>query len=100
MATALTPERIQELLSTQKSRGDYDAEIREFLSSNEAGIQVPLDSGRFSGRDAKKVKTGLDNARKRNNDDGTLVHNGGNNVKVIVSDDAVYLINTAVGVEE
>jgi hypothetical protein len=99
MATALSAEQIQQLLSTQKSRGDYDAEVRDFLASGEAGIQVPLDQGRFSGRDAKKVKTGLDNARKRTTDAGSLVHEGGQNVKVIVSDDNVYLINTAVGVE-
>jgi hypothetical protein len=96
MANALTAEQIQALLSNQKSRGDYDAEIREFLAGGEAGILVPLDSGRFSGKDAKKVKTGLDNARKRTTDAGGLVHEGANNVKVIVSEDQVFLVNTAV----
>ena len=97
---ALTAEAITALLSNQKSRGDYDAEIGEFLASGEAGILVPLDEGRFAGKDAKKVKTGLDNARKRMNSGGTgLVHEGGNNVKVIVSEDQVFLVNTAVSAE-
>ena len=97
---ALTAEAITALLSNQKSRGDYDAEIAEFLTSGEAGILVPLDEGRFAGKDAKKVKTGLDNARKRPNSQGGLVHDGGQNVKVIVSEDKVFLVNTAVTVSE
>lgn len=99
MATALDPATIQELLSKQKSRGDYDVELREFLAGGEAGIEVSLSDGRFAGKPSGTVKTGLDNARKRTNDAGGLVHEGAQNVKVIESDGHVYLINVAVSVE-
>lgn len=99
---SLTMEQIQELLSNQRSRGDYDAVLSDFLDSGEAGIQVDLDSGVLAGKDAKKVKTGLDNARKRiNQSTGKPVFEKGHAVKVIVAEDNVFLINTAsVGTED
>ena len=99
---ALTQEQIQELLSNQRSRGDYDAVLSDFLDSGEAGIQVDLDSGVLAGKDAKKVKTGLDNARKRiNQSTGKPVFENGHAVKVIVAEDNVFLINTtSVGTDE
>lgn len=93
---ALTQAQIQELLANQRSRGDYDAVLAEFLDSGEAGIQVDLESGVLAGKDAKKVKTGLDNARKRiNQSTGKPVFEQGHAVKVIVAEDNVFLINTA-----
>lgn len=93
---ALTQEQIQALLANQRSRGDYDAVLAEFLESGEAGIQVDLESGVLAGKDAKKVKTGLDNARKRiNQSTGKPVFEQGHAVKVIVAEDQVFLINTA-----
>jgi hypothetical protein len=106
MSNVLDAATIQELLSKQKSRGDYDAELRAFLEQGVAGIEISLTEGRFAGKKAGQVKTGLDNARKRTNDAGALVHDGGQNVKVIALGDAekgeeehVYLINTAVTAE-
>ncbi len=93
---ALTQEQIQALLANQRSRGDYDAVLSDFLDSGEAGIQVDLESGVLAGKDAKKVKTGLDNARKRiNQATGKPVFEAGHAVKVIVAEDNVFLINTA-----
>lgn len=88
--TALTAEQIQELLATSKQRGEYDRFLAEFRESNEPGVGVPLDSGVFNGKKAQSVKTGLDNARKR------LDEADQGNIRVILHDDAVYLINTAV----
>jgi hypothetical protein len=104
VATALNAGRIAELLAKQKSRGDYDAELREFLAGGEAGIEVPLTEGRFTGKSAKMVQTGFNNARKRTNEGGQPVHPGGSAVKVIVEKDDsdvehVFLINTAVAAE-
>lgn len=100
MANALDMSTIQALLSNQKSRGDYDAELAAFLTGGEAGIEVSLTDGRFTGRTAQKVKTGLDNARKRTNDAGGLVHAGAQNVKVVAvgkegEEQHVYLIDTS-----
>lgn len=102
MANALDMSTIQALLSNQKSRGDYDAELAAFLTSEEAGIEVSLTEGRFTGRTAQKVKTGLDNARKRTNEAGGLVHTGAQNVKVVAvgnvekgEEQHVYLIDTS-----
>lgn len=106
MATTIDAATIQQLLSKQKSRGDYDADLKEFLGSGEAGVEIDLSSGRFAGKRSKQVKVGFDNARKKTNDQG-LVHTGGNLVKVIavnskddengnpVGEEHVYLINTA-----
>ena len=108
MANVIDAAQIQELLSRQKSRGDYDADLREFLQSGEAGVEIDLTSGRFAGKRAKMVKVGFDNARKKTNEQG-LVHPGGNLVKVIAVndknddegnpkgevDEKIYLINTA-----
>lgn len=93
---ALTQEQIQALLANQRSRGDYDAVLSAFLEGGEAGEQVDLESGVLAGKDAKKVKTGLDNARKRiNQSTGKPVFEQGHAVKVIVAEDQVFLINTA-----
>jgi len=100
MAGTLNAAQITELLSQTKSRGDYDAVLKDFLSSGEAGIEVDLESGRLAGKRAKMVKVGFDNARKKSKD-GKIVHEGGLDVQVIAvngenqSDDHIYLINKA-----
>lgn len=108
MANALSAEMIQQLLSQTKSRGEYDAVLKDFLNSGQAGIEVDLDSGPLAGKRAKQVKVGFDNARKKAKD-GQVVHPGGKDVRVIAitgkdgegneltenSEDHVYLINTA-----
>jgi len=112
MATELSAELIQQLLSQGKTRGEYDAVLREFLSSGSMGIEVDIHSGPLAGKRAKQAKIGFDNARKKTNDTG-LVHPGGKEVRVVAvtgktegpdgkqvdrednSEDHVYLINTA-----
>jgi hypothetical protein len=102
MATALDPNMIQQLLSRTRSRGEYDEELSEFLSSGQVGVEIALTEGRFAGKGAKQVKTGFDNARKKTNANG-LVHAGGQNVKVVAvtpkegeeGEEHLYLINQA-----
>lgn len=95
MTNTLTPDKIAELLSKGRARGAYDAPLSDFLSSGEAGIEVPL-TGALAGKTGKQAKSGFDAARKRTDQNGKLVHEGGNNVRVIEADGNVYLINTAV----
>lgn len=106
MSNVLDAATIQELLSKQKSRGDYDAQLRAFLQSGVPGIEVSLTDGIFAGKQPSNVKTGFDNARKRSTDAGP-VHPGGAAVKVIAvketaenaNDGHLYLINTGVAAE-
>lgn len=93
--TALTPDKIAELLSKGRARGAYDQPLADFLTSGEAGIEVPLN-GAFTGKNGKQVKAGFDAARKRTDANGKLVHEGAQNVRVIEADGNVYLINTSV----
>jgi len=92
--TALTPDKIAELLSKGRARGAYDPVMESFLTSGEAGIQVEA-TGALAGKTGKQIKSGLEAAKKRTNDNGVLVHEGAQNVRVIEADDNVYLINTA-----
>lgn len=93
--SALTPDMISELLSSQRTRGDYDKALSEFLKSGETAIEVNTDSGVLAGKSADQVKTGLENAKKRTNESGQLVHTGANNVRVIKKEEAVFLIDTS-----
>lgn len=97
--STLTAEQIQALLAKGRTRGDYDRVLRDYVSTGEPGIEVPLDSGPLAGKTSKQAKTGLDNARKRMTDDGKPAIEGAQSVKVIEAEGHVYLINTAVAVE-
>jgi len=94
MANVLDPAKIQELLAAGRTRGAYGTVLSDFLTSGEAGIEVPLDSGPIAGKSSKQAKTGLDSARKRTDEKGNLVYAGAQNVRVIEQDGHVYLINT------
>lgn len=100
MANVLDPAKIQELLAAGRTRGAYGTVLADFLTSGDAGIEVPLDNGPIAGKNSKQAKTGLDNARKRTDDAGKLVYDGAQNVRVIEQEGHVYLINTAVTVED
>lgn len=100
--SALSPEMITELLQKQRTRGDYETVIRNFLETGEQGIEVPLDSGPLTGKTAEQVKIGLDNARKRVGSDGKPSIEGGHALKVVKVGNAdkneeqhVYLIDTS-----
>lgn len=89
IGTELDLSAINDLLSSSRARGDYDQVLAEFLESGMAGIEVDLTSGPLAGKNtekgAKNVVTGFNNARVRmNKDTGQAVHEGGNNVQVIL----------------
>lgn len=86
---------INEILAGTRSRTDSGAYVSEFIASGELGRPVDLTSGTFAGKDPKKVKTALDNARKKVTDQGGFVIPEGKNVAVRVKDGRVIIINTA-----
>lgn len=90
---------VTELLAGSRSRTNSGAYVSEFITSGELYREVDLKTGTFAGKDAKKVKTALDNARKKMTEDGKLVIPEGINVAVRVKDGAVYLVNTTLFAE-
>jgi hypothetical protein len=87
--TELSADLINQLLSSSKQRGQYDAELKSIVESGAKGVQVNLEDGAFAGKKAQSVKTGLDNARKKLGEDVR------DTIRVIMQDDQVFVINTA-----
>lgn len=85
--TALTPDLISELLAGARTKGAGDDVLTSFLDSDEAGIEVDLDSGPLAGKSAIQASTALNNAKKRTkqNDKGetVMVHPEAAQVQVI-----------------
>ena len=91
MAVApIDSEKLQELLSASRSKGQYDTELKSFWESGEAGVQVDLSSGVFAGKKPNTIKTGFENATKREG----APEGAADNLRVIVSGEDVYLIRT------
>jgi len=63
--SALTADMIQELLAGSRTRGAGTEVIKEFLDSDEAGIEVDLNSGPLAGKSPGQAYTTLLNAKKR-----------------------------------
>ena len=83
--TVLSFEDIGGILSETRSKTNAAEYLREFLQSGELGREVDLNAGTFAGKPAKVIKTALDNARKKVNDEtGKLVIPGGTDVQVRV----------------
>jgi hypothetical protein len=82
---ALTLEDITGILGETRSKTNAGEYLTDFLNSGELGREVDLNAGSFAGKSAKQVKTALDNARKKVNDEtGQLVVAGGTDVQVRV----------------
>lgn len=95
MANALTSDQITELLASSRSRGEYDQYLKEFMESGDPGRLVERDGGILAGKTEDQTKVGLENAKKRTNDAGELVHKGANLIKVIKKEGQVYVIDTS-----
>lgn len=63
--SALTTDMIQELLAGSRTRGAGTEVIKDFLESDEAGIEVDLNSGPLAGKSPGQAYTTLLNAKKR-----------------------------------
>jgi hypothetical protein len=85
--TALDQDAISNLLGSVKQRGEYDRQLKSFVEGDEAGIQVSLTEGPFTGKKPNSVKTGFETAKSR---EGAPA--GAANVRVLVHEDNVYLV--------
>lgn len=86
MATSeLSLEEITGILGSTRSKTNAADYVEEFLKSGELGREVDMNAGTFAGKDAKTIKTALDNARKKVSDEtGTLAIPGGTDIQVRV----------------
>lgn len=107
--STLSLDDITGILGETRSKTNAGEYLRDFLSSGELGREVDLNTGSFAGKPAKVVKTALDNARKKVNDEtGQLVIPGGTDIQVrvkqvtngkkgdekVVLEEHLYIINT------
>ena len=83
--SSLSLEDITGILSETRSKTNSGEYLRDFIESGQLGREVDLNAGTFAGKPAKTIKTALDNARKKVNDEtGQLVIPGGTDVQVRV----------------
>ena len=95
---ALTADQIQALLGKTRQKGMYIEKLNAFLDSGEAGVNVNETWPEFATKKATTLKQGFENAKENKE-----AREGSDNVKVIASDDLVYLVNLAasgLGTEE
>lgn len=70
--SALSPDMINELLSKARVKGSGDEVLKDFLESEEAGIEVSLTDGPFAGKSAQQAFTTLNNTKSKVHKDGEL----------------------------
>lgn len=87
VATAIDDTEIAALLAGSKQRGAYDTELKNFIEGGEKGVLISLADGTFAGKKSGSVKTGFENARKRDGAPDEAAQ-----VRVIVNEDKVYLV--------
>lgn len=92
---ALTSDQIQELLADNRGRGDYGQYLNEFVKSGSGGEEVNMATGILAGKDANKVKIGLENAKKSRDKDGALKFPEAQDVLIIKKGDVVFVVNRA-----
>jgi hypothetical protein len=90
----LTPDQIQALLGKTRQKGIYEKYLIDFVNSNEGGINVNEEWMDLREKKATTLKQGFENAKDKAHvmeaTEGKAA-----NVKVLASDDQVYLINLA-----
>lgn len=87
----LTADQIQALLGKTRTKGDYVVKLNSFVESGEQGISVNETWVELKDKKATTLKQGFENAKsnKEANPDAEYV-------KVISSDDQVFLVNLKV----
>jgi hypothetical protein len=81
----LSLDDITGILGETRSKTNAGEYLSNFIESGELGREVDLNAGTFAGKPAKVIKTALDNARKKVNDEtGQLVIKGGTDIQVRV----------------
>jgi hypothetical protein len=87
----LDPSQIRTLLSGARTKGLYVEKLNEFIESGENGVCANEQWVEFEDKKPTTLKQGFDNAR-----DSKAAADGSDQIKVMVSDEKVYLINLAV----
>jgi len=83
--SGMTLEDITGILGETRSKTNSGEYLDDFIKSGELGREVDLNAGSFAGKPAKTIKTALDNARKKVNDEtGQLQIKGGTDIQVRV----------------
>lgn len=92
---ALTPDQIQALLGSTRTKGDYVVKLNEFLESGEAGVCVNETWVEMKDKKAPTLKQGFEAAKEKKD-----AAEGAEAIKVIANDGKVYLLNLkAAGIE-
>lgn len=86
--TQLDASAIAELLAKSKQRGEYARQMKDFLDSGAAGVQISLTEGVFQGKKAASVKAGFENTKS-----GKNAVEGASSVRVIQDGENVFLVN-------
>ena len=87
----LTADQIQILLGKTRTKGDYVVKLNSFLESGEQGISVNETWVELKDKKATTLKQGFENAKANKE-----AHADAEFVKVISSDDQVFLVNLKV----
>lgn len=91
----LTAEQISALLGATRQKGQYLIYMNKFVDSGEGGVCANDEWVDLKDKKASTLKQGFENAKQNKE-----VHDGAENVKILVNEDKVYLINlAAAGVE-
>jgi hypothetical protein len=96
----LTPEQIKALLGKTRQKGVYDRYLVDFLKMGEAGISVNETWVDLADKKATTIKQGFENAKDKQSlaaalEEAGLDPSAATNVKVIASDEQVFLVNLA-----
>lgn len=88
----VSDEELEGILSGAKSRGRYRTILADFISSGVKAWRVPTaeGSGEFAGKKTQSLKTGFESAKKHKE-----APDGSDQVRVIVQNDAVFIVNDA-----
>jgi hypothetical protein len=86
--TALTPDQITALLGATRTKVVYTQYLGDFITSGESGVCVNDTWVDLAQKKSATLKQGFENAK-----DSKTAPAGSENVKVIVNEDKVYLVN-------
>jgi len=84
----MTPEQILAVLGQSRTKGEYAGYLKDFLESGEAGVSVNDTWPALSQKKATTVKQGFENAKDKKD-----APEGAENIKIVKSNDQVYLFN-------
>lgn len=91
----MSADQIAQLLGKTRQKGVYTDKLNEFVQSGEMGVCANEQWVEFADKKSATLKQGFEAAK-----DKKEAIEGADQVKVIVSDEKVYLVNIAVAAEQ